>query len=267
MRILRVAFGEQAFYAAPQGDELHCLFPLPGIPEVLPRKDVDVLPVVAPGKIICAALNYPGFAEEAKMPVPSSPTFFFKPPSAIVGPGQSILLPSEETRVDFGGELAVIIGRMASHIKPRDVPHHLFGYTCANDVLARDLHLFDPKYCTGRGYDTFCPVGPWIETNISNLAALSIQTHVNGELRQNNTIANMVFDPYVLISTLSQTMTLYPGDLVLTGTPEGSGPMGPGDVVSVTISQLGSLSNPVTVRGDESYSTHPPTALNQTPWR
>ncbi len=245
MRISRVAFKEQTFYAAMQGDEFHCLLPPPGVPEVLPRERVEILPVVAPTKIICVGLNYRKHAEEEKLPIPPSPMFFLKPPSAIIGSGQSIQLPPGVGSVYYGGELALVIGRTASRVKPRDVPHHLFGYTCANDVVARDRQLLDPTFSCCRGYDTFCPVGPWIETDIGSLSGLTIRTKINGEIRQRGSTSDMISNPFELISSISQIMTLYAGDLILTGTPEGIGPLSPGDNVQVEIDRIGVLSNPV----------------------
>jgi 2-keto-4-pentenoate hydratase/2-oxohepta-3-ene-1,7-dioic acid hydratase in catechol pathway len=172
------------------------------------------------------------------------PLLFFKPPSAVIGPGAAILVPPQSQRVEHEAELAAVIGRRGRWISPEEALHHVFGYTVANDVTARDLQFRDSQWTRGKGFDTFCPLGPWIETDFDPADAL-ITCHVNGEMRQMASTRDMVFSVRQLIAFASSVMTLEPGDILLTGTPAGVGLLLPGDTVEVTIEGLGALSNPV----------------------
>jgi 2-keto-4-pentenoate hydratase/2-oxohepta-3-ene-1,7-dioic acid hydratase in catechol pathway len=172
------------------------------------------------------------------------PLLFFKPPSAVIGPGAPIVLPPQSRQVEHEAELAVIIGRPGRWISPEDASDHIFGYTVANDVTARDLQRSDGQWTRGKGFDTFCPLGPWIETEFDPSDAL-ITCHVNNEMRQMASTRDMVFTIRQLIAFASSVMTLETGDLFLTGTPAGVGPLTPGDVVEARVEGLGALENPV----------------------
>lgn len=176
--------------------------------------------------------------------MPESPLLFLKPPSSVIGPDAPILLPPQSERVEHEGELAVVIGKPGRWISPKHAHTHIFGYTLANDVTARDLQRKDGQWTRGKGFDTFCPLGPWIETEFDPSDAL-LTCHVNGDMRQMGSTRDMVFDVKQLIAFASTIMTLLPGDVILTGTPAGVGPLTPGDVVEVSIEGLGTLRNPV----------------------
>ena len=207
-------------------------------------KDVQLLAPVEPSKIICVGRNYAAHADELNNELPEQPLLFLKPPSTLIGPGETILLPPQSQQVDHEGELAVVISRRGRWISPETALEHVLGYTVANDVTARDLQKRDKQWTRGKGFDTFCPVGPWIETDFDPADAV-ITTMVNGELRQMGSTRDMVFRVRQLIAYASTVMTLEPGDLLLTGTPAGVGPLQDGDVVEVSIEKLGTLKNPV----------------------
>ena len=245
MRVIRVRYRDKTFYGSLFGDEVQCLNRSLGLTSPLPLSELAVLPPVAPTKIVCAAVNYKAHAEEVGMAVPDEPVIFFKPPSAIIGSGQRIILPPQSARVDFEGELAVIIGKTCRDVAPENAGEHIFGYCCANDVTARDLQTKDKLFGRAKGFDTFAPVGPWIETQVEDVRALSLVTSVNGQVRQRGHTADMIFGPAELIGYVSRIMTLNPGDVIMTGTPPGIGPIKPGDEVRVDISQVGILINPV----------------------
>ncbi len=210
----------------------------------LSLRGVQLLAPVTPSKIICVGRNYAAHAEEHGAEVPDSPLIFLKPPSAIIGPGETIFLPPQSKQVDHEAELAVVIGKRGRWISNDDVLDHVLGYTVANDVTARDLQHRDGQWTRGKGFDTFCPIGPWIDTDFDPTDTL-ITCHVNDELRQMGTTRDMVFTIRQLIVFISSIMVLEPEDLILTGTPAGVGPLKPGDQVSITIEGLGELTNPV----------------------
>ena len=210
-----------------------------------PLEQVKLLPPVVPSKIICLGCNYHEHAAELDNPVPKEPLIFLKPPSAIIGPEEPIVLPSISRRVDYEGELGVVIGRVCSQLAPdEDVRPYILGYTCLNDVTARDLQKTDVQFTRSKGFDTFCPLGPVIETELE-LAAASVETYVNGERRQSARAAEMIFPVDAIIRWVSRMMTLAPGDVIATGTPAGVGPLREGDVVEVVVGGVGTLRNPV----------------------
>jgi 2-keto-4-pentenoate hydratase/2-oxohepta-3-ene-1,7-dioic acid hydratase in catechol pathway len=176
--------------------------------------------------------------------VPEIPLLFLKPISAVIGPGDNIVLPPQSKQVEHEGELAVVIGRTGRWIAAEEAREYIFGYTVADDVTARDLQRRDGQWTRGKGFDTFCPLGPWIETDLDPADVL-VQTRVNGEMRQMASTREMMFSVEQLIAFISSVMTLEPGDVILTGTPAGIGPLKHGDVVEVTVEGIGSLSNPV----------------------
>jgi 2-keto-4-pentenoate hydratase/2-oxohepta-3-ene-1,7-dioic acid hydratase in catechol pathway len=210
--------------------------------------DVRLLAPILPSKVICIGKNYADHAREMGGDPPAEPVIFLKPSTAVCGPGDPILRPAQlSKRVDYEGELAVVIGRVCREVPAQRVDEVIFGYTCANDVTARDLQAKDGQWTRAKGFDTFCPLGPWIETD-ADPADLVLVTRLNGEVRQESRTALLLHDVRSLVMFVSQVMTLLPGDVLLTGTPAGVGAMDKGDRVSVTIDGIGTLSNPVTDR-------------------
>lgn len=207
--------------------------------------EIPLLAPVAPTKILCVGRNYPAHAAEHGAEVPAEPLFFLKPPSAVVGPEEFIVLPPQSQRVEYEAELALVIGRRGRNIRPEEAWNYVLGVTCANDVTARDLQRRDGQWTRAKGFDTFCPVGPWVVLGLSEeeVADLSVVCRVNGEVRQRGRTSEMVFSPAVLIAWISAVMTLEPGDLLLTGTPAGVGPLHPGDIVEVEVEGIGVLRN------------------------
>jgi 2-keto-4-pentenoate hydratase/2-oxohepta-3-ene-1,7-dioic acid hydratase in catechol pathway len=210
----------------------------------LPLEKVQLLPPVEPSKIIAVGRNYAEHAKEHAVEVPDIPLLFLKPPSALIGSGQKIVLPPQSQQVEHEGELVVVIGKVGRWIQPESAMDYVFGYTAGNDVTARDLQRRDGQWTRGKGFDTFCPLGPWIETEFDPADAM-ITCHVNGAMRQMASTRDMVFNVRQLISFASSVMTLLPGDIIMTGTPAGVSPLAPGDVVEVTIDGIGTLRNPV----------------------
>src|SRR5437867_742693 len=210
----------------------------------LPIDGLPSLPPVQPGKIIGVGLNFRDHARERGKPLPPEPLLFLKPPSAVSSHGAPILLPRGIGRVDPEAELAVVIGRNARNLTESDAGHAILGYTCFNDVTARDLQDRDVQFTRAKGFDTFAPLGPWIETEIDP-SDLSIMGRVNGVTRQASRTRELIFPPVFLVAFISWIMTLHPGDLIATGTPSGVGPLTPGDTAEVIIEGIGTLSNPV----------------------
>ncbi|MHB8922819.1 MAG: fumarylacetoacetate hydrolase family protein, partial [Thermoleophilia bacterium] len=194
------------------------------------------------GKIIAVGLNYRSHAAELGMPVPDEPVLFMKPPSAVIGPGETIILPPQSQQVDYEAELAIVIGRTVRGISVTEAPSAVLGYTCANDVTARDLQQRDGQWTRAKSFDTFCPLGPWVETDPPSLQT-AVELFLNGELKQSATIADMIFPPLQLVAFISGVMTLERGDIILTGTPPGVGPLQAGDEVMVRVSGVGELVN------------------------
>jgi len=213
-----------------------------------PLADVRLLAPILPSKVICIGRNYAEHAREMGAEASEEPVIFLKPSTAVAGPGDPIVRPTDlSQRVDHEGELAVVFSRLCRQVPAERVPEVIFGYTCANDVTARDLQARDGQWTRAKGFDTFCPLGPWIETEVDP-ADLELSTRLNGEVRQNSRTSLMMHDVPALIVAVSQVMTLLPGDVLLTGTPAGVGPMRKADEVSVTIERIGTLTNPVTDR-------------------
>jgi len=210
----------------------------------LPLDSVRLLAPVRPPKILCVGRNYVAHAREHDAEVPEYPLLFFKPSTSVIGPGDSIFLPPQSEQVEHEAELVVIIGKRGRWIKAEEALEHVLGYTIANDVTARDLQNRDGQWTRAKGFDTFCPLGPWIETEFDPTDRV-VTCHVNGEMRQMASTRDMVFNVRQLIAYASSIMTLEPGDAFLTGTPAGVGPLQPGDVVKVAIEGLGQLENRV----------------------
>ena len=200
--------------------------------------------VVAPTKIVCVGRNYAEHAKELGNETPSEPILFLKPPTTVLAPGGTIVRPPQSQRVDYEGELAIVIGRVARNIERARWRDYVLGFTCANDVTARDLQKKDVQFTRGKSFDTFCPVGPEIETDLDP-SALKLVTRVNGEVKQNGNTRDMIFKCDFLLEFIASVMTLCPGDVILTGTPSGVGPLNAGDEVEVEIEGIGTLQNHV----------------------
>lgn len=208
-------------------------------------EDLQLLAPVAPRKIVCVGRNYAAHAAELGNEVPKEPLIFLKPPSAIIGHDEPIVVPSISQRVEHEGELAVVIGKRCSRLCDSEDPlSYVFGYTCLNDVTARDIQKSEVQFTRAKGFDTFCPVGPYIETDLNPLDVL-VETRVNGEARQSGKTSLMVYPVPFLVRWISRMMTLEPGDLIATGTPAGVGPLVAGDIVEVSVAGVGVLRNPV----------------------
>jgi 2-keto-4-pentenoate hydratase/2-oxohepta-3-ene-1,7-dioic acid hydratase in catechol pathway len=207
--------------------------------------EVALLPPTVPTKIVCVGRNYIEHAAEFNSEVPKEPLIFLKPPSAIIAPGETIVLPKISNRVDYEGELCVVIARRCRQLSDSDgVAPYIAGYTCLNDVSARDLQFSDPQWTRAKGFDTFCPLGPLLETDL-DLKRTTVETYLNGEKKQSAPVTDMIFSVDVIIRWISRVMTFEPGDIIATGTPSGVGPLASGDVVEVVVSGVGTLRNPV----------------------
>jgi len=206
--------------------------------------EVTLLAPVEPSKVICVGLNYALHAKELNHTLPEDPVIFMKPQTTVIGPDAEIIYPKISQRVDYEAELAVVIGKTIKDVTEIEAAEAIFGYTCANDVTARDLQKKDGQWTRGKSFDTFCPIGPWVVTDIDP-SHIDIQLLLNGEIKQSSNTQYFISPVPKLVSFMSQVMTLYPGDVVLTGTPEGVGPMQPGDEVIVRIQTIGELRNTI----------------------
>jgi 2-keto-4-pentenoate hydratase/2-oxohepta-3-ene-1,7-dioic acid hydratase in catechol pathway len=249
MKIARFRYRDQVGFGVVEGDEIVEAggdmfgdFELTG--QVYSMDEVRLLAPTQPSKIIALGLNYRDHAEEVGHPVPEEPLIFMKPGSAVIGPGDFIIYPSMSRRVDYECELGIVMGTQAKAVSREEAESYILGYTCFNDVTARDLQGKDGQWTRAKGFDTFAPMGPWISREVvpSNL---HIETYLNGERRQSSTTANLIFGPFELVSHISHIMTLYPGDVIATGTPSGIGPMAIGDTVEVVLEGIGTLTNSV----------------------
>ena len=265
MRIARFTTGDEPQYGVITGDVDDLGIPDPGAAIValagdplhvgvqltdieLKLADVRLLaPVIPRSKVIGIGKNYAAHAAEMGGDVPVEPLMFFKPNTSVVGPGDPVYYPRQSSEVHYEGELAVVIGRICRDVSAERVAEVIYGYTVANDVTARDLQRKDVQYTRAKGFDSFCPLGPWIETELDT-SDLKVTTHLNGELVQDGTTKDMVVDVAALVAYVSSAMTLLPGDVILTGTPEGVGPMMVGDEVEVAVAGIGSLTNRVVAR-------------------
>lgn len=248
MRVVRVMIDGDCRYGLADTDTVTLISDEPFAafePEgIIPLAQAQLLAPVAPTKVVCVGLNYKAHIAEMGHDMPAEPVIFIKPTTAVIGPGQPIPVPSGVGRVDHEGELGVVIGRRTHKATAYEAAANVLGFTCGNDVTARDLQKRDGQWARAKGFDGFCPLGPWIETDVDP-SDLTLECYVNGELRQQAHTSDMLFDPYELVSFVSNVMTLVPGDVVLTGTPAGVGPITAGDSVEVRISGVGSLVNPV----------------------
>jgi 2-keto-4-pentenoate hydratase/2-oxohepta-3-ene-1,7-dioic acid hydratase in catechol pathway len=214
--------------------------------EPVPFGSVRLLAPVRPSKIVCIGRNYREHAAELGNEVPKEPLLFLKAPSSVIAPGELIRIPALSQRVDFEGELAVVIGKRAAKIgADEDVRAYIRGYTVVNDVTARDLQKSDGQWSRAKGFDTFCPMGPLVTDEVDPAAGLSVETRLNGEVKQHGTTRDLIFDVPALLRHITAAMTLLPGDVIPTGTPAGVAAMKPGDRVEVTVEGIGTLANPV----------------------
>jgi 2-keto-4-pentenoate hydratase/2-oxohepta-3-ene-1,7-dioic acid hydratase in catechol pathway len=213
----------------------------------IPLDAVRLLAPTQPSKIVCVGRNYHEHAKELNHEIPTSPLIFLKPPSAVIGPGVQIRRPHKlSERVDYEGELAVVVGRRCHQLHDdEDVRQYILGYTCVNDVTARDLQNKDGQWTRAKGFDTFCPIGPVVVDGLDPWKGIRIETRLNGELRQSGITSDFTFPLDVILRYITSVMTLEPGDVIATGTPAGVGPMQPGDMVEVTVKGIGTLGNPV----------------------
>ena len=265
MRIARFTIGEDPQYGVVTGDVDELGIPsddsmvvtLVGDPLYVGVKlteeqhklaDVRLLaPVIPRSKVVGIGYNYAAHVAEMASDAPAEPMMFLKPNTAVVGPNDPVFYPKQSSDVHYEGELAVVIGRICRDVTAERVKDVVYGYTIGNDVTARDLQKSDVQFARSKGFDSFCPLGPWIETDLDT-SDLRLQTHLNGDLKQDGSTKQMIFDVAALVAHVSSVMTLLPGDVILTGTPEGVGPMNIGDEVDVTISGIGTLTNKVVAR-------------------
>ncbi len=210
----------------------------------LPLSAVQLLPPTKPSKIVAVGLNYQDHIAELGHTLPPNPIIFMKPSTSVIGPGETILLPDLSARVDYEAELAVVVKKRARHLKREEVREYILGYTCFNDVTARDLQTQDGQWTRAKSFDTFSPLGPWIETDLDPHHA-EIKCYLNGTLRQHSNTCHLLFSVEELLVFISSIMTLLPGDVIATGTPSGIGPLHPGDSVTVEITGIGLLQNSV----------------------
>ncbi|WP_293785448.1 fumarylacetoacetate hydrolase family protein [uncultured Aeromicrobium sp.] len=241
--------GGTTVVAPLKGDPLYAGFDLTG--QKLPIDDVRLLaPVIPRSKVVCVGKNYADHAAEMGGEVPAEPLIFLKPNTSVIGPGDPVFYPQQTENLHFEGELAVVIGRICRKISAADAAAVIFGYTVANDVTARDLQARDGQWARAKGFDTFCPLGPWIETDLDP-ADLRVTTELNGEVKQDGRTRDMIFSVADVIEYVTSFTTLLPGDVLLTGTPAGVGAMQVGDTVSVTVEGIGTLTNQIVADEDD----------------
>lgn len=241
---------EDAVVVALTGDPMYVGLTL--TEEEFKLDDVRLLaPVLPRSKVIGIGKNYAAHAAEMGGEVPEEPLMFLKPNTSVVGPGDPVFYPRQTSNLHYEGELAVVIGRICRDVPPEQATDVIYGYTVGNDVTARDLQRKDGQFTRAKGFDSFCPLGPWIETDVDPQAFVEgrkVQTYLNGDLVQDGSTADLIFDIPTLVAHVSSVMTLLPGDVILTGTPEGVGPMQPGDEIEVFVEGIGNLNNKVVTR-------------------
>ena len=247
VKLVRFRLGEAVQYGILESDSVYAVEGDP--PESFEKgnwcaalQDVELLSPCVPTKIVGVGLNYRDHAQTAGAPFPEAPLLFLKAPTTVIGPGAAIVWPSQSERIDFEAELAIVVGKPTRNVSLDEARSRVLGYTCANDITARDLQRRDGQWSRAKCFDTFCPLGPFIAIGIEP-DDLPIVARVNGEVRQSSTTANLIFGVPYLVSYISQIMTLLPGDVILTGTPAGTGPLKEGDEVEVEIGPIGPLRN------------------------
>jgi 2-keto-4-pentenoate hydratase/2-oxohepta-3-ene-1,7-dioic acid hydratase in catechol pathway len=247
MKIVRFTTDSKTRYGILEGQKIRTIEGKPFrhikfTDQSYPRNEVKLLAPCEPSKIIAMGLNYHSHARELNLPLPNSPLTFLKPSTAVIGPEANIMYPSVSARVDFEGELAVVIKKPVWRVAAVDALEYVLGYACFNDVTARDLQNHDGQWTRAKGFDTFAAIGPWIETNLDSSTAI-LETYLNGKLMQKGSTVDLIYSIPEIINFISNVMTLLPGDIIATGTPSGIGPMYPGDTIEVKIAQLGTLRN------------------------
>lgn len=254
MKYVRIQLNDESAWGQLTGDQISLLSAAPYEGGQLTGKIVslagtELLAPCSPTKVVAVGKNYHDHIKEFDAQVPERPILFIKPTTSIIGPNQPIQLPdtSLSQRIDFEGELALVIGRQATKIKASEASQYILGYTILNDVTARDIQKLDGQWTRAKGFDTFCPIGPYLSDEVSP-DNLQLTTTVNGHVRQHESTAQLIWSIGELLAFITQGMTLLPGDVVTTGTPAGVGPLSDGDLVAITIEGLGTLSNPVTAR-------------------
>ncbi len=250
MRFARFAIGSTIGYGVVEDDDsITAITTTPFLPWELTEErfepgQIRLLSPVLPSKVVAVGLNYRAHAEETGATLPTEPMLFMKPSTSVIGPGETIVMPRQSSRVDHEAELAIVIGKAARNVSAAEALDSVLGYTCANDVTARDLQAKDVQFTRAKGFDTFCPLGPHVETDV-DAGKLGIACRVNGEIRQDSNTSDLIFDCATLVAFISSVMTLLPGDVIITGTPAGIGPLADGDNVDIEIEAIGVLSNPV----------------------
>lgn len=262
MRIVRYELRGKARYGVMEGNRIRGIRGNPFARErrrdfrwdgtVYDPAEGRLLAPCAPSKIVCLGLNYRSHAEETGLAIPSVPLLFLKPSTAVIGPEETIRLPPAARRVDYEGELGVVIGRRAKDVPEEKAAEYILGYTCFNDVSDRYAQKHDGQWTRAKGYDTFAPIGPWIETEVKP-DDLKIETLLNGEIRQSARTSDLIFRVSEIVAFVSGVMTLLPGDVIATGTPSGIGPMDDGDIVEIRIEGIGTLRNPVRRDADRKH--------------
>lgn len=250
MKIVRIKAGDDITYGIADAEGVLVYNGSPFVAwepteTVVPWDAVQLLAPTLPTKVVCVGRNYAEHAEEMDGEVPDEPIIFIKPATSVIGQNAPVVFPRQSSEVHHEAELAVVIGRIAHNVRAEDVSGYVLGYTAANDVTARDLQRKDGQWTRAKGFDTFCPLGPAIETELDPLERLAVICRVNGEVRQAGFTSDMVFGVAELIEYISSVMTLLPGDVIMTGTPSGVGPVSPGDVMEVEIDGIGTLVNRV----------------------
>ena len=249
MQITRFIYKQKENWGIIKGDTIRIIRESPFkrirlIEKTIPLKKVKLLAPAEPTKIVLVGLNYKDHAKELKMRIPKEPIIFLKPPTALIAHREKIIYPSGSRRLDYEAELAVVIKKKAKNISFKKVKNYILGYTCLNDVTARDLQKRDIQWTRAKSFDTFCPCGPYLETDV-NPSNLRIKAYLNGKLKQDSSTSNFIFSVEEIVSFISKIMTLNPGDIISTGTPPGVGPMKIGDAIDIVIDGIGCLSNTV----------------------
>jgi len=249
VKIVRFTTGKKAGYGILDGETIQVFI---GTPYGRIRttdlqynlSDVRLLAPCTPSKIVALGVNYRSHGDEMGHRIPAEPLIFIKPSTSVIGPEDDIIYPESSERVDYEGELGVVIKDRTRRVSKEEAVRHILGYTCVNDVTARDIQASDKQWTRSKGFDTFCPIGPCIETELDP-DNISLETHLNGEIKQQTSTSDLIFPARELVSFISHVMTLLPGDIIATGTTSGIGPMHPGDTVEVTIENIGTLRNHV----------------------
>ena len=247
MKIVRYTLGKRIEYGILNGKHIQALDGNPyGRIKTTDRyhdsSEVKLLAPCTPSKIVALGVNYQSHGDEMSHRIPTEPLIFIKPSTSVIGPEDNIVYPGSSERVDYEGELGVVIKTRTSHVSREDAGQYILGYTCVNDVTARDIQARDKQWTRAKSFDTFCPIGPCIETELDPYNA-ELETLLNGEVKQHTSTGDLIFPVYELVSFISQVMTLLPGDIIATGTTSGVGPMQPGDTVEVRIENIGTLRN------------------------